>query len=90
MVAYEGGQHLVSKEQDSSVIKMFEKFNSDPRMGEIYEEYLQKWFEIGGGEFVAYSDVRQDNKFGSWGLTQELNQSSPKYDAVVGLANTNV
>ena len=90
LVAYEGGQHLVARDPKSNIVNMFEKFNHDPRMGEIYEEYLQKWFEIGGGEFVTFSDVRRDNKYGSWGLSEVLNRDSPKYSAVTGLANTNV
>jgi hypothetical protein len=85
LIAYEGGQHLVDKSADPAIVDLFAKANRDPRMGEIYEEYFQTWFNMGGGEFVNFTDVGSYSKFGSWGLTESLNQSSPKYDAVINV-----
>lgn len=89
LIAYEGGQHLVDKSGDPAIIDLFAKANRDPRMGDIYKDYFQTWFNMGGGEFVNFSDVGSYSKFGSWGLTEDLNQSSPKYDAVMSLINSN-
>lgn len=88
LVAYEGGQHLVDKTATPEIVDLFAKANRDPRMGEIYKEYLQTWFNMGGGEFVNFSDVGTYSKSGYWGLTEGLNQSSPKYDAIMNLINT--
>ncbi|WP_324282287.1 Ig-like domain-containing protein [Cyanobacterium aponinum UTEX 3222] len=87
LVAYEGGQHLVDKTATPEIIDLFAKANRDPRMGEIYKEYFQTWFNMGGGEFINFSDVGSYGKYGYWGLTEGLNQSSPKYEAVMDLIN---
>lgn len=89
LIAYEGGQHLVDKSGEPAIADLFAKANRDPRMGKIYEQYFQKWFNIGGGEFVNFSDVGSYSKHGYWGLTEGLNQSSPKYDAVMDFINSN-
>ncbi|BAQ62821.1 cellulose-binding domain protein [Geminocystis sp. NIES-3708] len=88
LIAYEGGQHLVDKSEDPAIVDLFAKANRDSRMGDIYKEYFQQWFNMGGGEFLNFTDVGSYNKFGSWGLTESLNQNSPKYDAVIDLINS--
>lgn len=90
LIAYEGGQHLVDKSDNPAIVDLFAKANGDPRMGDIYREYFQQWFNMGGGDFVNFNDVGGYGKFGYWGLTEGLNQSSPKYDAVMDLINSNL
>jgi hypothetical protein len=89
LVAYEGGQHLVGflgVENNQAITDLFNKANRDPRMGEIYKQYFQKWFELGGGTFANFSDVSSYSKWGSWGLLEDINQQgSSKYDAVMSL-----
>lgn len=85
LIAYEGGQHLVDKSKNAQIENLFKKANRDIRMGEIYEEYLSKWLELGGGEFLLFSDVSSYTKFGYWGLSEKLNELSPKYSAVLSL-----
>ena len=87
LIAYEGGQHLAANRKirdNEGIIELFAEANRDPRMGEIYEEYLSEWFRIGGDLFLNYSDVRSPSKSGNWGLLESVYQdSSPKYDALV-------
>ncbi len=89
LIAYEGGQHLVDKSKNPKIENLFAKANRDPRMGEIYSDYLSKWLELGGAEFVLFSDVSSYTKFGYWGLSEQLNQLSPKYSTVLQLLSNN-
>ena len=86
LLAYEGGQHLVGLQDvvnDGAVTDLFIAANRDPRMGEIYEDYLEKWFEVGADSFVNYNDIRTPNQWGSWGVLESVYEdSSPKYDAI--------
>jgi hypothetical protein len=87
LIAYEGGQHLAGfggVENHEGITKLFIEANRDRRMGEIYREYIQRWFELGGGLFINFSDIAQPSKWGSWGALEYVNQtSSPKYDAIL-------
>ncbi len=89
LLAYEGGQHLVGRggvENNEAITKLFIEANRDPKMGEIYREYLSQWQELGGGLFMNFSDIAQPRKWGSWGALEYVNQeSSPKYDALSNL-----
>ncbi|MCU0536640.1 MAG: cellulose-binding protein [Hydrococcus sp. Prado102] len=87
LLAYEGGQHLAgvgSVANSDRITKLFIGANRDSRMGDIYRDYIQTWFELGGGLFVNYNDIAQPSRWGSWGLLESVEQkSSPKYDAVL-------
>ena len=87
LLAYEGGQHLVgvgSVVNNQAITDLFIAANRDPRMGEIYQDYLQEWFDRGGDLFVNFNDIGEPTKFGSWGALESVNQnSSPKYDAII-------
>ena len=87
LLAYEGGQHLVgvgSAVSNQAIADMFTAANRDPRMGAIYQEYLQEWSDRGGDLFVNFNDIEKSSKFGHWGALESVNQdSSPKYDAIV-------
>ena len=88
LIAYEGGQSLTalgSMASNEGIVDLFIEANRDPRMGEIYEEYLSEWNNLGGELFLHYSDIRPSSAGGSWGLLESVYQdSSPKYDALVG------
>ncbi|NJQ97723.1 MAG: hypothetical protein HC784_08940 [Hydrococcus sp. CSU_1_8] len=87
LLAYEGGQHLAgvgSVENNDRITQLFIQANRDSRMGEIYRDYLQTWFELGGSLFLYYNDISQPSRWGSWGLLESVSQkSSPKYDAAL-------
>lgn len=86
LIAYEGGQHLVGiqgVQNDQAIADLFIEANRDPRMGEIYRDYFEEWYKLGGDVFANYSDIRTHNEWGSWGTLESVYQdSSPKYDAV--------
>jgi len=92
LLAYEGGQHLVGHggvENNQAITNLLIEANRDPRMGEIYREYLTQWQELGGGLFMNFSDIGQVSKWGSWGALEYLNQdSSPKYEALLDLISS--
>lgn len=88
LLAYEGGQHLVgvggSVVNNQAITDLFTAANRDSRMGEIYQEYLQEWFDRGGDLFVNFNDIGQPTKHGSWGTLESVYQdSSPKFDAII-------
>ena len=85
LVAYEGGQHLVAESGNKTLVDFFAQANRDPRMGEIYEDYLETWFNLGGGEFVNFNDVKNYGTSGYWGLSESIYEPGAKYDSVVGL-----
>jgi hypothetical protein len=86
-MAYECGQHLSIHEFESDVISDFLiTANLDPSMEEVYIDYINKWFELGGDDLEIFSDVRRHDKHGSWGISEELCREDPKYKAVFNIA----
>lgn len=86
MIAYEGGQHLVgigTAQWDDKIAELFANANRDPRMAELYAQYLSYWHEIGGEMFVNYNTVGRYSKWGNWGA-QEYNfqQNAVKQSAI--------
>lgn len=86
LLAYEGGQHLVglgSVVNNQVINKLFIAANRDPRMGDLYRQYLADWQTLGGDLFVNFSDVKAPSKWGSWGTKENLYQrNSPKWAAI--------
>jgi hypothetical protein len=89
LLAYEGGQHLVGYngvENNAAITNLFTQANRDPRMGELYQKYLNTWFGLGGDLFMNFNDVGEPSKWGSWGALEYVgDSSSPKYDALLNL-----
>ena len=88
LLGYEGGQHLVgirSVQNNQELTDLFIEANSDPRMGEAYEEFLSLWSDAGGELFAHYNDIKAPSKTGSWGSLESVYQDgSPKYNALTG------
>jgi hypothetical protein len=83
-VAYEGGQHLTSPDQQEQSI--FLEVNQHPEIKDIYLKYLNQWFEVGDGPFVHFSYVSAPSQYGSWGALEYQDQrreEAPKYDALL-------
>ena len=89
LVAYEGGQHLVdwdTRRVDDDPNPLLYAANRDPRMGELYLEYLRAWNNAGGKVFVLFSAPRIYSWYGSWGLKEYISQArsdAPKFDAAL-------
>lgn len=79
-ITYEGGQHLVTKD-----MALAHAVQRDPRMGEVYGRYLNRWNEQMGGELALYASTTPISEYGSWGLLEYGGQplaEAPKMQAV--------
>ncbi|SJM94856.1 PA14 domain-containing protein [Crenothrix polyspora] len=88
LLAYEGGQHLVGVGNvinNAALTNLFIAANRDPRMGDMYSQYLKNWRTITGGDlFINFSSMGQYGRYGSWGVLENMTQTStPKYDALI-------
>lgn len=94
LLAYEGGQHCTGirgGENNEAMMKLFHAANAHPRMGTIYQKYLDDWVNEGGDLFCNFSSISVWSKWGSWGLLQHMDEdpaNSPKFQAVFGKAKT--
>jgi hypothetical protein len=93
LVAYEGGQHLVSAymspANEPAVTRLFHAVNRNARMGDLYRRYFEIWYEAGGELFLPYHDADAWSRYGSWGALEYVHQdpaSSPKYQAILDAA----
>lgn len=88
LIAYEGGQHLVGKhgaENLAPLNDLFDAFNRDPRLKDVYLRYLETWKDSGGELFVHFNDVGRYTKWGRWGALEYISQprvEAPKFDAL--------
>lgn len=89
LVAYEAGQHHVGyggAENDDQLNKLFDALNRDPRMKDIYLEYLENWKASGGTWLNHYVNCDVFSKWGRWGALENVHQpreQAPKYDALM-------
>jgi hypothetical protein len=88
LIAYEGGQHMLGiqgAENNAELTALFLSFNRDPRIKQLYLDYLATWKQTGGELFVHYRDAGRYTKWGSWGALEYADQprsAAPKYDAL--------
>lgn len=94
LIAYEGGQHYTV--HGNAALPYFQAFkdvqeyqNTTPGVPDMYDAYIanmQAFDNSGGSLFMAYSYVRKQDQYGSWGHLQFQNQSeanAPKYRALL-------
>ncbi|PID45219.1 MAG: hypothetical protein CSB47_09565 [Proteobacteria bacterium] len=89
LIAYEGGQHLVdweTRRTDQHPNPLLYAANRSPKMGQLYDQYLDAWHQAGGKTFVHFSAPRFYSWYGSWGAKEYITQprdKAPKYDALL-------
>jgi hypothetical protein len=89
LVAYEGGQHLSALGEamdNKELVQLLIDANRDPRMGEIYTDYLNHWTEAGGKLHNFFTSVGRYGRYGAWGHLEAYNQdpsTAPKYQAAL-------
>jgi hypothetical protein len=89
LVAYEGGQHLVTTDDhygNEPLQRLLHEANRSPAMGRVYGKYLDMWREEGGELMMLYMLVGSYSKYGRWGLVERMwdpLEASPKYQAAV-------
>jgi hypothetical protein len=72
-------------ENDAALNSLFDSFNRDPRIKQLYLDYLADWKRAGGELFVHFNDVSRYIKWGRWGALEYVGQprsESPKFDAL--------
>ena len=95
LVAYEGGESfagIAGSENNDKLNKLFDAVGRDPRMKQIYLEYLAGWRDNGGRLFVHFTDCFVPGKFGRWGALEYLEQpraEAPKFDALLTFIEQN-
>jgi len=95
LIAYEGGQHLVAYKTHKLTTgpnPYLIAANRDPRMAQLYYQFLQGWKQSGGKLFVAFSAPRKHSWIGSWGIKEYITQpahQAPKYRALMQFAKVN-
>lgn len=89
-VAYEGGQHLHS--HDEAQMAMFTRANRDPRMEELYFQYLTMWRVLTDDAlFVHFRSPSTWGAFGTWGSKERQGQplaEAPKHRALLRYIET--
>ena len=56
--------------------------NRDPRMKNMMLQNYKNWFSAGGELNLHYNLASPWGKFGSWGLTDDIEQDTPKIEAI--------
>ncbi len=83
LVAYEAGQHLYGLGSLDAKLAA----QSDPRMKDLLLLNFANWQASGGDLYIHYSLCSGWNRYGSWGLSQDIASSSgPKWDAIRQMA----
>jgi hypothetical protein len=86
LAMYEGGTHVaVSGEWSANevLIEFFKQFNYSDQMAQIYQDVLTGWKASGGTLFNAFVDVARPSQYGSWGALRHLQDSNPRWDALM-------
>jgi hypothetical protein len=85
-IAYEGGQHLMSKD-----VKFLIELQRDPRMGTAYQKYLNAWKTKIGTRLVLYSSTTPSGTAGAWGMREYAGQptsETPKLNTILAYLKT--
>ncbi len=89
LVAYEGGQHLFTWASNQG--PALRALNTDPRMRDLYTQYLTYFHELTGGSvFVHYASPGgwwQHGAFGSKEYQGQPRSEAPKHDALAAFAD---
>jgi len=86
LVMYEGGTHVVvhpADHQDTELVAFFEALNYSEPMGRVYGELIRGWQALTPAPFVAYMDIGQPSVWGAWGHLRHLDDSTPRWDALM-------
>ncbi|HEY1125741.1 MAG TPA: hypothetical protein VGE65_08910 [Sphingobium sp.] len=81
-VAYEAGQHVANIPMDK--IDLLWQIEHDPRMGQLYTYYLNRWNTEVGDLMTLFVDVDNVSQFGGFGMSDYIGQqpnATPKLKA---------
>jgi hypothetical protein len=95
LVAYEGGESFAGvggTENNDKLNKLLDAIGRDPRMKQIYVEYLDNWKKAGGKLFVHFTSCYTPSKWGRWGALEWQDQpraQAPKFDGLMTFIENN-
>ncbi len=95
LVAYEGGDHLDTPHQylkNENVNNMLDKLSRDPRVKDIYLDYLKLWKDQGGTLYNHFTSCAQPFGPGRFGAVEYLHQDrskAPKWLALKAFLDSN-
>ena len=88
LISYEGGQHFLgagSGQNDNALNAIYDSVNRDPRMKQVYAQYLNGWRDDTGQFLTHYFNCDAWSVFGRWGSLEFSTQpraQAPKFDAL--------
>jgi len=86
LVMYEGGTHVTvppSRHDDTELVDFVIALNHSPQMADLYRVLIEGWGELTQAPFNAYFDVGLPSIWGSWGNLRHLDDSNPRWDALM-------
>ena len=86
------GGRRCGAEGNAALNALFDNFNRDPRIKQLYLDYLAIWKREGGELFVHFNDVSRYTKSGRWGALEYVAQprgESPKFDGLMTFIERN-
>ena len=86
LIMYEGGTHVAGLgewTENQRLTDFFTSYNYSPEMAAIYTDLLAGWDAAGGTLFNAFVDVAPASRWGSWGHLRHLDDSNPRWDALM-------
>lgn len=92
LIMYEGGTHVVGLGpvvEDSELVEFFAALNYSQQMADLYRDLLVGWKDAGGTVFNVFVDVATPSKWGSWGALRHLDDSNPRWDAIMDFNRDN-
>ncbi|MEO0653806.1 MAG: calcium-binding protein [Pseudomonadota bacterium] len=93
LTAYEGGQHVHHvgntgglSDEDRALLEAFMiDFVRSPEMAELYVDSWRIWSEISDGPFMQFGDMANPSRYGSWGIYENLDSTTPRGEALTAL-----
>ena len=84
LVSYEGGPHLdVTVNANSSGVRdLVLAAHHDPRMGQVYQAYLEGWRDSGAGILMLYTSHSSSSGFGLLEYELQPHAQQPKFQVV--------
>ena len=91
LIAYEGGQHIRNDSADAAAQEIYNLANDDPRMGDLYTQYLNQWRnDVDGQMFALFSLISGQGATGRWGILVAQDEFDyPKYQATMDFITDN-
>ncbi|RSK38884.1 calcium-binding protein [Rhodovulum iodosum] len=96
IVAYEGGQHVhhsfairtLTEEETELLTDFMSDFVRSEQMADLYEASWESWSQVSDGPYMQFGEVSGQDRWGSWGLSQSLDDDNPRLQRLNELNET--